>query len=106
MRSVDAMTLRESIAGARLRGPEPVAGGAAAWEFCFRADDPTFAGHFPGRPLLPGVFQIEMAHLAVEQVLGCALAVREIEKAKFLRPILPGDTVRLELKWSELGNVI
>ena len=60
-----------------------------------------FAGHFPDRPMLPGVFQLEMAHVAAESVLNCPLAVREIPKAKFQRPILPGEIVRLELKLSE-----
>jgi 3-hydroxymyristoyl/3-hydroxydecanoyl-(acyl carrier protein) dehydratase len=63
-----------------------------------------FAGHFPNRPLLPGVFQLEMARAAAELVLNCPLAVREISKAKFQRPILPDEIVRLELKLSETGG--
>ena len=53
---------------------------------------PTFAGIFPVAPLLPGVFQLEMARVAAESVLNCPLAVREIRKAKFRRPILPAET--------------
>src|SRR5258706_7812732 len=100
------MTMQRSIAAARIGGSQQNADGATVFEFRFRADDPVFAGHFPNRPLLPGVFQLEMARVAAECVLNCPLAVREISKAKFQRPILPDETVRLELKLSETGGAI
>ncbi len=100
------MTMRSSIAAAQIGGPQMEAEGTAVFEFRFAKDDPTFRGHFPMRPVLPGVFQLEMARLAVEQALNCSLALREISKAKFLRPILPDEIVRLELKMSEKDNSI
>lgn len=100
------MTMRDSIVAARISGPTPQADGAAILEFYFRPDDPTFAGHFPTRPLVPGVFQIEMARVAVETVLACSCTVREITKAKFLRPIIPAETVRVELKLSPQADTI
>jgi 3-hydroxymyristoyl/3-hydroxydecanoyl-(acyl carrier protein) dehydratase len=95
------MTMRDSIVAARISGPGRQADGAAVFEFQFNADDPTFAGHFPTHALLPGVFQLEMTRAAAEWVLDCALAVREVRKAKFQRPIFPAEIVRLELKLSE-----
>lgn len=100
------MTMRDSIAAARISGPQPTADGTAVFEFRFGADDPTFAGHFPTHPLVPGIFQLEMTRAAAEWVLNCRLAVREIGKAKFQRPIYPAERVRLELKWSEAGDTI
>ena len=100
------MTMRESIAAAHVSGPQLTADGLAVFEFRFGADDPTFAGHFPTHPLLPGIFQLEMARAAAEWVLNCRLAVREIGKAKFQRPIYPSECVRLELKWSGTGDTI
>ena len=100
------MTMRGSIAAARISGPRLEADGTAVFEFRFGADDPTFAGHFPTRPLLPGVFQLEMARVVAEAVLNCRLAVREITKAKFLRPIGPAETVRVELNLSEKDGTI
>jgi 3-hydroxymyristoyl/3-hydroxydecanoyl-(acyl carrier protein) dehydratase len=100
------MTMHSSIAAARVSGPRREPDGTAVFEFRFGADDPTFAGHFPGRPLLPGVFQLEMARAAAEWALDCALSVREVCRAKFLRPILPDELVRLELKWSEADGII
>lgn len=100
------MTMQSSIAAARLGEPQSNAGGAAVFEFRFGADDPVFAGHFPGRPILPGVFQLELVRIAAEFVLKGALTVREIRKAKFQRPVLPDETVRLKLKLSNQTGTI
>jgi 3-hydroxyacyl-[acyl-carrier-protein] dehydratase len=100
------MTMQSSVLAARIGEYEKNADGANVFEFCFRANNPVFAGHFPNRPLLPGVFQLEMARVAAESIFDCPLAVREMSKAKFQRPILPDETVRLELKLSETEKII
>jgi 3-hydroxymyristoyl/3-hydroxydecanoyl-(acyl carrier protein) dehydratase len=100
------MTMQSSIASARIGKPQLNVDGANVFEFCFRATDSVFAGHFPNRPLLPGIFQLEMARVAAENILNCPLAVSEISKAKFQRPILPDEIVRLELRLSEANGVI
>ena len=98
--------MRTSVNTARVGDVQREADGSTLFEFRFGADDPTFAGHFPGSPILPGVFQLEMARAAAEWTLACALTVREISKAKFQRPILPEETVRLALKISEADGTI
>jgi len=68
-------------------------------------NEPYFQGHFPNRPIMPGVLIIE----AMAQV-GGVLAFKSnqdpkkkmvyflgIEKAKFRKPVLPGDQLRFEL---------
>ncbi|HEY3863460.1 MAG TPA: hypothetical protein VGO59_16405 [Verrucomicrobiae bacterium] len=98
--------MRESIAAARLSGPGQSDGGGAVFEFRFDAEQPVFAGHFPGRPVLPGIFQLEMTRAAAEWILHCPLSVNEIVKSKFERPIAPGETVRLILNCSESDGLI
>jgi 3-hydroxymyristoyl/3-hydroxydecanoyl-(acyl carrier protein) dehydratase len=100
------MTMRDSIAAAQISGPKCTADGVAVFEFRFNASDPTFAGHFPTHPLLPGIFQLEMTRAAAERVSNCSLGMREVSKAKFRRPIYPAEIVRVELKWSETGGAI
>ena len=100
------MNMRDSISTALLRGPEMQADGTALFEFRFPASDPTFAGHFPTRPLLPGVFQLEIARFAAGLILNRSLAVCEITKAKFLRPVIPDETLRVELKLAEKADMI
>ena len=70
------------------------------------ADEPLLQGHFPGHPIMPGVLIIE----AMAQA-GAVLAARQssfdparqimvfmaIDKAKFRKPVLPGDVLRLEV---------
>ena len=100
------MTMRQSIAAALLVGPREESEGRRVFRFRFGAADPVFAGHFPGQPLLPGVFQLEIARLAAEWELGMPLQIREIPRAKFQRPFLPDEVVKLELRVTETGGSI
>jgi 3-hydroxymyristoyl/3-hydroxydecanoyl-(acyl carrier protein) dehydratase len=100
------MSVVDSIAAARLSGPSTLADGKVGYEFCFAADDPTFAGHFPGHPIVPGVFQLEMTRAAAEWTFGCQMTVREVTKAKFLRPISPAETIRMQLSLIETENIV
>jgi 3-hydroxyacyl-[acyl-carrier-protein] dehydratase len=68
--------------------------------------EPVFLGHFPGRPVLPGVFLVEGMAQAGGLLLLHDMANREnklllfagIEEAKFRRPVVPGDQVRYEVE--------
>ena len=100
------MTMRDPITAARISGPTPTPDGTAILEFRFPPEDPTFASHFPTRPLVPGVFLIEMARVAAETVRAQAFTVREITKAKFLRPVIPDETVRVELKLAAQADTL
>ncbi|HTR45739.1 MAG TPA: 3-hydroxyacyl-ACP dehydratase FabZ [Thermodesulfovibrionales bacterium] len=66
-------------------------------------NEPFFTGHFPGNPIMPGVLIVEaLAQLAGitafrSGVHGDTVYFMSIEKAKFRRPVIPGDQLRLEV---------
>jgi 3-hydroxyacyl-[acyl-carrier-protein] dehydratase len=68
-------------------------------------NEPFFNGHFPGYPIMPGVLVVEAMAQAGCILLLSEVADREqklvvftgIEKAKFRRPITPGDQLRIEV---------
>jgi 3-hydroxyacyl-[acyl-carrier-protein] dehydratase len=69
-------------------------------------NEPFFAGHFPGAPVMPGVLIIEALAQAGGVLLLREIPDREhkmlyfagIEDAKFRRPVVPGDQLRLEVE--------
>jgi 3-hydroxyacyl-[acyl-carrier-protein] dehydratase len=63
---------------------------------CFPARLSVFAGHFPGQPVVPGVYLIEALAEAVGRTRGEELRVIGVRTAKFLRPLVPGECVRVE----------
>ncbi len=80
-------------------------------------NEPFFAGHFPGFPIMPGVLIVEAMAQAggalllteVEDRSGKLIVFTGIEKAKFRRPVVPGDQLRLEvemLTWKVIGPAI
>ena len=68
------------------------------------ADHPAYAGHFPGRPILPGVVLLDEALLALAALHGAATASGEIKSAKFLSPVLPGESLRLDYSSTATGG--
>jgi 3-hydroxymyristoyl/3-hydroxydecanoyl-(acyl carrier protein) dehydratase len=65
------------------------------------ADHPAYAGHFPGRPILPGVVLLDRAQRALEQAAG--LRITGLAMAKFLSPALPGEALELDYEASATG---
>lgn len=64
--------------------------------FVIAADHPCLPGHFPGRPLVPGVVLLERVLDALQAQHG-ELAGLRLPQAKFLQPLLPGETAQIEL---------
>ncbi len=60
------------------------------------ADHPAYAGHFPGRPILPGVVLLDAALHALAALRGLEAASGEIKSAKFLSPVSPGEALRVD----------
>jgi len=91
----------ELVPGERAKGLWRLTGDEAFW-----------AGHFPGRPTLPGVLMVE----SLAQVGAIALLTDErfasklplfggIDKARFRRQVVPGETLELEVTLGQIGSV-
>jgi 3-hydroxyacyl-[acyl-carrier-protein] dehydratase len=76
------------------------------------ANEPQFTGHFPGRPIMPGVLMVE----ALAQTAGvCVMSLDEyrgklglfagIDDCRFRRMVVPGDTLRLEVTVEKLRGM-
>ena len=87
--------------------------------FCLPPDFIGFAGHFPGRPIVPAVAQIQMACvvLAASKKSDCGAGPchtghpARVDNAKFTRPIGPGEAVTVTVaptgasRWKALARV-
>ncbi|MCD6436125.1 MAG: 3-hydroxyacyl-ACP dehydratase FabZ [Clostridiales bacterium] len=68
-------------------------------------NEPFFQGHFPGNPIMPGVLMVEalaqvgaISILSMEEYKGKIAVFTGIDKVKFRRQVIPGDTLKLEVE--------
>jgi 3-hydroxyacyl-[acyl-carrier-protein] dehydratase len=92
---VSSSDVAEAIRGAAVGGIERAKDGAFHQRYVFGPDFPGFAGHFPGKPILPAVLQIMAASLQAEAAAGQRLTPAAIERAKFVSTIVPGALVEI-----------
>jgi 3-hydroxyacyl-[acyl-carrier-protein] dehydratase len=76
-------------------------------------NEPFFQGHFPARPIMPGVLIVEsmaqvggiLALLATPENMGNpSLFLMGLDKVRFRQPVVPGDQLRLEVKTLRSGK--
>lgn len=72
-------------------------------------NEPFFQGHFPGEPVMPGVLLLEamaqagaMMMLNAPELRGTISLLTTVEKAKFRRPVRPGDQLMLHAEMFKL----
>jgi 3-hydroxymyristoyl/3-hydroxydecanoyl-(acyl carrier protein) dehydratase len=73
-------------------------GGALGGDVRVSAQSPWFEGHFPGRPVLPGVAQLAMVFDVIQGALDAPVRVLEVSRVRFKQMILPEDHLRV---WAE-----
>jgi 3-hydroxyacyl-[acyl-carrier-protein] dehydratase len=76
------------------------------------ANEPQFTGHFPERPIMPGVLMVEalaqagaVAVLSLPENRGKLALFAAIDECRFRRTVLPGDTLRLEISVEKLQRM-
>lgn len=77
-------------------------------------EEPALRGHFPGRPILPGIYLIEAMAQTAGVMLGAAAPpepgatplLAAVNRFKFLKPVLPGQELRIvTTKLTEAGKM-
>ena len=63
--------------------------GTFSAEIAFNAAHPVFAGHFPGKPIVPGVCLLEILAAVLSRITGKEMIIDEISNIKFLQVIDP-----------------
>jgi 3-hydroxyacyl-[acyl-carrier-protein] dehydratase len=76
------------------------------------ANEPQFTGHFPERPIMPGVLMVEalaqtagVAVMTLDEYRGKLGLFAGIDECRFRRMVLPGDTLRLEITVEKLRGM-
>ena len=76
------------------------------------ANEPQFTGHFPGRPIMPGVLMVEalaqtaaVGVMTLDEYRGKLGLFAGIDDCRFRRMVLPGDTLRLEVTVEKLRGM-
>jgi 3-hydroxyacyl-[acyl-carrier-protein] dehydratase len=76
------------------------------------ANEPQFTGHFPGRPIMPGVLMVEalaqtagIAVLTLDEYRGKLGLFAGIDECRFRRLVVPGDALRLEVTVEKLRGM-
>jgi 3-hydroxyacyl-[acyl-carrier-protein] dehydratase len=68
-------------------------------EFAVPATHPSLPGHFPGRPVVPGVVLLDCVERAASDWLGAACHFQTLPQVKFLQPLLPGESALMQLEF-------
>ncbi len=100
--AVDFAPLRQAESALLVVQAQPP--GALVATLRFPAAFPLFAGHFPGRPLVPGVHLVAAACAAVRRAVGGGPRLAEVVRAKWSAAVRPEEEALITARWRETGT--
>lgn len=76
--------------------------------FTLHIESSVFKGHFPDRPVLPGVLQLQLLKVVLEKELQLSLILKESANIKYLIPIVPeySDAFSMQITYGNSDNQI
>ena len=77
-----------------------------AASYTFPRSFSAFTGHFPGKPILPGVCQITALIVLLEKVTDTKLKLRYLNRAKFSSPVMPEEEIIIHGQYSATGQEV
>lgn len=98
----DSQALFDSIAGRALEPrilSEQLDGNSAELRLDIGSDQPWFDGHFPIRPILPGLAQVSWAQEISSRLFDVSGALERLEVVKFFEVVIPPATLKLKLEF-------
>lgn len=106
--------MRDTIVRALVGEPEVRGEAEHRFRFRFGPGETVFEGHFPGFPLLPGIFQIEMTRFAAELAADAENSINaapgyridRVDRCKFVRMIRPEEMIDLALTRTFDGQTV
>lgn len=72
-------------------------------KFRIAADHPALPGHFPGRPIVPGVVILDHVQQAIEREHGALAAPLRLAQVKFVQPLLPEEEAEIAIEAATRG---
>lgn len=92
--------IRREIRNALSVEPYPDGEGFDA-ELMLNGDFTGFEGHFPGNPVMPGIYLISACLLAAGEALGSSVKMSRLKSAKFFSPVAPGEKVTINASFEQ-----
>lgn len=80
----------------------------AKWSMYVDGEDPVFLGHYPGNPVLPGIYTFESLEQAVERYFlnqGKKARVSKVKSMRFIAPFFPGDVMDMEATFTNNNSI-
>lgn len=71
------------------------------WDVAVGSEWKAFAGHFPGRPILPAIGHLFLVQHLLERSLGRGATITAVDRLRIERPIVPGCMLRVRIEIHE-----